>query len=114
MPDGRAGYYTRKGMPLRKQFLRAPLQFTRITSKFSKSRWHPILQCFRPHHGVDYGAPVGTPVMTTADGVVLEAGYKGGEGNCIRIRHTARIDTYYLHLSRFTKGIRVGRRVMQG
>jgi murein DD-endopeptidase MepM/ murein hydrolase activator NlpD len=114
MTDGRAGYYTRKGAPLRKQFLRAPLQFTRITSKFSKSRWHPILQCFRPHHGVDYGAPVGTPVMTTADGVVVEAGRKSGEGNYIRIRHTMRIDTYYLHLSKFARGIKRGAKVTQG
>jgi murein DD-endopeptidase MepM/ murein hydrolase activator NlpD len=112
--DGRAGYYGRKGTPLRKQFLRAPLRFTRITSKFSKSRWHPILHCFKPHHGVDYGAPIGTPVMTTADGVVTEAGRKGGEGNYIRIRHTSRLDTYYLHLSRFVKGIRPGRKVTQG
>ena len=65
-PDGRGGYYARNGTPLRKQFLRAPLQFTRITSGFSKSRYHPLLHYFRPHHGVDYGAPVGTPVMTTA------------------------------------------------
>ena len=114
MSDGRAGYYTRKGMPLRKQFLRAPLQFTRITSKFSKSRWHPILQCFRPHHGVDYGAPVGTPVMTTADGVVVEAGRKSGEGNYIRVRHTIRLDTYYLHLSKFARGITRGAKVSQG
>jgi murein DD-endopeptidase MepM/ murein hydrolase activator NlpD len=114
MPDGRAGYYGRNGSPLRKQFLRAPLQFTRITSKFSKSRYHPILHCFKPHHGVDYGAPVGTPVMTTADGVVVEAGRKRGEGNYIRIRHTSRIDTYYLHLSRFAKAIKRGRKVNQG
>jgi len=113
-PDGRSGYYARNGRPLRKQFLRAPLQFTRITSRFSKSRYHPILHCFRPHHGVDYGAPIGTPVMTTADGVVVEAGRKRGEGNYIRIRHTARLDTYYLHLSRFGKGIRRGEKVMQG
>ncbi|HEX9493619.1 MAG TPA: peptidoglycan DD-metalloendopeptidase family protein [Thermoanaerobaculia bacterium] len=112
--DGRAGYYARTGRPLRKQFLRAPLKFTRITSKFSKSRWHPILHCFKPHHGVDYGAPVGTPVMTTADGVVIEAGRKGGEGNYIRIRHTSRLDTYYLHLSRFARGVRPGHKVMQG
>jgi murein DD-endopeptidase MepM/ murein hydrolase activator NlpD len=113
-PDGRAGYYGRHGTPVRKQFLRSPLKFTRITSKFSKSRWHPILHCFKPHHGVDYGAPIGTPVMTTADGVVIEAGRKGGEGNYIRLRHTSRLDTYYLHLSRFVKGIRPGRKVMQG
>lgn len=112
--DGRAGYYARTGTPLRKQFLRAPLKFTRITSGFSKRRFHPLLHYFRPHNGVDYGAPVGTPVMTTADGVVVEAGIKGGEGNFIRIRHTSRIDTYYLHLSRFAKGLKRGTRVTQG
>jgi murein DD-endopeptidase MepM/ murein hydrolase activator NlpD len=112
--DGRAGYYARAGTPLRKQFLRAPLQFTRITSGFSKKRFHPLLHYFRPHHGVDYGAPTGTPVMTTADGVVLEASYSGGEGNFVRIRHTSRIETSYLHLSRFAKGIKRGSKVMQG
>jgi murein DD-endopeptidase MepM/ murein hydrolase activator NlpD len=113
-PDGRAGYYARNGSPLRKQFLKAPLQFSRITSGFSKSRYHPLLHYFRPHHGVDYGAPVGTPVMTTADGVVAEATYNHGEGNYIRIRHSSRIETSYLHLSRFAKGIRPGRSVNQG
>ncbi len=112
--DGHAGYYSRTGTPLRKQFLRAPLQFSRITSGFSKRRYHPLLHYFRPHHGVDYGAPVGTPVMTTADGVVMEAAYNRGEGNFVRIRHTSRIETSYLHLSRFTKGIRRGKRVTQG
>ncbi|HEX3071002.1 MAG TPA: peptidoglycan DD-metalloendopeptidase family protein [Thermoanaerobaculia bacterium] len=113
-PDGRAGYYARNGSPLRKQFLRAPLQFSRITSGFSKSRYHPLLHIFRPHHGVDYGAPVGTPVMTTADGVVMAATYNHGEGNYVRIRHSARIETSYLHLSRFAKGIKPGRSVNQG
>lgn len=113
-PDGRAGYYGRTGRPLRKQFLRAPLKFTRITSGFSKRRFHPVLHIFRPHHGVDYGAPIGTPVMTTADGVVVEARYKSGEGNFVRIRHTSRIETSYLHLSRFAKGIKKGTKVTQG
>ncbi|MCU1350601.1 MAG: peptidase [Acidobacteria bacterium] len=113
-PDGRGGYYSSAGTPLRKQFLRAPLQFTHITSTFSNRRFHPILKYFRPHHGVDYGAPVGTPVMTTADGVVVEAGYKGGEGNYIKVRHTSRIDTSYLHLSRFAKGVKRGSKVTQG
>ena len=112
--DGRAGYYGRTGRPLRKQFLRAPLKFTRITSGFSRRRFHPVLNIFRPHHGVDYGAPVGTPVMTTADGVVVEARYKSGEGNFVRIRHTSRIETSYLHLSRFAKDIRKGTKVVQG
>jgi murein DD-endopeptidase MepM/ murein hydrolase activator NlpD len=112
--DGRVGYYGRAGRPLRKQFLRAPLKFTRVTSGFTKRRFHPVLHIFRPHNGVDYGAPVGTPVMTTADGVVLEARYKGGEGNFVRIRHTSRIETMYMHLSRFAKGLKKGSRVTQG
>jgi hypothetical protein len=109
-----AGYYARNGAPLRKQFLRAPLQFTRITSTFSNRRFHPILHYFRPHHGVDYGAPVGTPVMTTADGVVVATAYDRGEGNYVKIRHSSRIDTMYMHLSRFAKGVRSGKRVVQG
>ena len=113
-PDGRAGYYTSEARPLRKQFLRAPLHFTRITSGFSKKRFHPVLKYLRPHYGVDYGAPVGTPVMTTADGVVVEARYKRAEGNFIRIKHTSRIETAYLHLSKFAKGLKKGTKVVQG
>jgi murein DD-endopeptidase MepM/ murein hydrolase activator NlpD len=112
--DTHAGYYARAGTPLRKQFLRSPLKFTRITSGFTKRRFHPVLKYFRPHYGVDYGAPVGTPVMTTADGVVVEARYKAGEGNFIRVRHSSRVDTCYLHLSRFAKGLKKGTKVTQG
>ncbi len=111
---GDTGYYSANGTPLRKQFLRAPLAFTRVTSTFSNRRFHPLLHYFRPHHGVDYGAPAGTPVMTTADGVVVEAAYNHGEGNYIKVRHSARIDTMYLHLSRFAKGIKRGAKVAQG
>ena len=112
--DGFAGYYARTGTPLRKQFLKAPLKFSRVTSGFSRRRFHPVLNVFRPHHGVDYGAPTGTPVMTTADGVVVEARYKSGEGNFVRIRHSSTYDTYYLHLSRFAKNIKRGTKVTQG
>jgi murein DD-endopeptidase MepM/ murein hydrolase activator NlpD len=112
--DGRAGYYTAEGRPMRKQFLKAPLKFPRVTSGFTKKRFHPVLKYFRPHYGVDYGAPTGTPVMTTADGVVIEARYKTGEGNFVRIRHTSSTETCYLHLSRFAKGIKKGSRVTQG
>ncbi len=112
--DGRAGYYAAAGTPLRKQFLKAPLKFTRVTSGFTKRRFHPVLKYFRPHYGIDYGAPIGTPVMTTADGVVVEARYKPGEGNFIRVRHSSRYDTCYLHLSRYAKGLRKGSRVTQG
>ena len=113
-PDGTAGYYTRVGTPVRKQFLKAPLRFTRITSGFTHRRYHPILRRFRPHYGIDYGAPVGTPVLATADGTVSFAGYDRGEGNCIRIRHNSRMETAYLHLSRFSKGVRKGAKVNQG
>jgi murein DD-endopeptidase MepM/ murein hydrolase activator NlpD len=114
MPDGRAGFYAASGAPLRKQFLKAPLKFPRLTSGFTKKRFHPVLKYFRPHYGVDYGAPIGTPVMTTADGVVVEARYSPGEGNFIRVRHSSRIDTCYLHLSRFAKGLKKGTKVVQG
>ena len=111
---GQLGYYARNGAPLRKQFLKAPLKFTHITSGFTNRRFHPVLKYFRPHHGVDYGAPIGTPVMTTADGVVMEARYSAGEGNFIRVRHSSRVETYYLHLSRFAKGVARGAKVKQG
>jgi murein DD-endopeptidase MepM/ murein hydrolase activator NlpD len=112
--DGHGGYYAANGTPLRKAFLRAPLAFTRVTSTFSNSRFHPILHYFRPHHGVDYGAPTGTPVMVTADGVVLEATRNRGEGNYVKVRHTSKIETSYLHLSRFGSGIHPGAHVAQG
>lgn len=113
-PDGRAGYYTSNGTPVRKQFLKAPLKFSRMTSGFTRKRFHPILKVHRPHLGVDYGARTGTPVMTTADGVVTFAGSGRGEGNFIRIRHNSRIETAYLHLSRFAKGLKKGTKVEQG
>ncbi len=114
-PEGaRPGYYDAQGHPLRKQFLRAPLRFTRITSRFSLSRLHPVLGRRMPHWGVDYGAPVGTPVMATADGVVVFRGRKGGGGNTVELRHPNGYVTGYLHLSRFARGLRVGSRVSQG
>ena len=106
--------YAAAGTPLRKQFIKSPLKFSRVTSGFSKRRFHPVLKYFRPHYGIDYGAPVGTPVMTTADGVIVEARYKAGEGNFIRVRHSSSVDTCYLHLSRFAKGLKKGTRVAQG
>lgn len=111
---GIAGYYGSNGSPLRKQFLRSPLKYSRITSGFNLKRFHPVLKTVRPHYGVDYGAPVGTPVMTTADGVVVSASFARGEGNYVRVRHNARVETWYLHLSRFAKGIKAGAKVSQG
>ena len=115
-PDdsGRLGYYDLDGQPLRKQFLRSPLKFSRVTSRFSMNRFHPVLRRRMPHYGVDYGAPVGTPVQVTADGTVTFAGRKGGGGNMLTVRHTNGYETNYLHLSRFGKGIRRGARVGQG
>lgn len=112
--DGRLGYYDLEGRPLRKQFLRSPLKFSRVTSRFSMSRFHPVLKRRMPHYGVDYGAPTGTPAMVTADGTVIFAGRKGGGGNMVTVRHTNGYETNYLHLSRFGKGIRRGVRVSQG
>jgi murein DD-endopeptidase MepM/ murein hydrolase activator NlpD len=107
-------YYDEHGRPLRKQFLRAPLRFSRVTSRFSLSRMHPILGQRMPHWGVDYAAPVGTPIMATADGVVTFTGWRGGGGNAVEIRHPGGYLTAYLHLSRFAAGIHPGVRVAQG
>jgi len=93
-------YYDRAGRSVRKEFLRSPLPYARITSRFSYSRLHPIAKVYRAHYGVDYGAPVGTPVQATGDGVVLDAGRNGGAGNMVRIRHQNNYETMYLHLSR--------------
>jgi len=115
-PDGkgRLNYFDLEGRPLRKQFLKAPLEFSRITSGFSLKRFHPVLKRRMPHYGVDYGAPVGTPVHVTADGVVRFVGRKGGAGKMISVRHANGYETNYLHLSRYAKGIRKGVRVHQG
>lgn len=112
--DGMAGYFTRDGRPLKKQFLKAPLKFPRITSGYTNKRFHPVLKRYRAHPAIDYGAPTGTPVMTTADGVVVLATRGRGEGNYVRIRHTRNLETWYLHLSKFADGVRKGTKVEQG
>jgi murein DD-endopeptidase MepM/ murein hydrolase activator NlpD len=108
------GYYDSEGRPLQKLFLRSPLRFSRITSRFTGRRFHPVLKTYRPHYGVDYGAPTGTPVRVTANGVVRFAGWDRGGGKTIKVRHPNGYLTAYLHLSRFAGGIGVGRRVSQG
>jgi murein DD-endopeptidase MepM/ murein hydrolase activator NlpD len=95
-------------------FLRSPLRYSRITSRFSGRRFHPVLKRYRPHYGVDYGAPVGTPVRVTAGGVVVSAGWNGGGGKTVKVRHPNGFETSYLHLSGFASAIRSGRRVSQG
>ena len=113
-PGGRTEYYAPDGTNLRKAFLRSPLNYRRISSRFSHSRYHPILKIRRPHLGVDYAAPVGTPVVSVADGRVTYAGWKGGYGKFVEIKHTGGCSTAYGHLSRYGKGIKKGARVAQG
>jgi murein DD-endopeptidase MepM/ murein hydrolase activator NlpD len=114
-PDGDQGaYYDPDGRAVRRQFLRSPLRYTRISSPFSRRRLHPILGHYQPHYGIDYAAPMGTPVHSVADGVVVQAGHKGANGNLVEIRHHRLYTTYYLHLSRVARAARVGSRVSQG
>jgi murein DD-endopeptidase MepM/ murein hydrolase activator NlpD len=113
-PTGHEGYYSPDGKSLRKAFLRAPLEFSRISSGFNTGRFHPILNRIRAHRGTDYAAPTGTPVRAAGDGRVIFAGIKGGYGNVLEIDHGRGIVTRYGHLSRFGSNTRVGRRVDQG
>lgn len=113
--EGKLRYWESDGASLRKQLLKAPLKYTRISSKFSRARLHPVYKVYRPHHGVDYAAPAGTPVHSVADGTVIFAGWdRGGGGNTIKIKHAGSLETGYLHLKSFAKGIKVGTRVSQG
>jgi murein DD-endopeptidase MepM/ murein hydrolase activator NlpD len=112
---GKAGYYDEEGRSLKRFFLVSPLKFEpRITSHFSRRRLHPVHNTVRAHTGVDYGAPYGAGVIAVADGTVVSAGWAGGGGNQVRIRHDGGIETYYMHLSAFATGIRAGARVEQG
>jgi murein DD-endopeptidase MepM/ murein hydrolase activator NlpD len=112
-PDtGEADHFDGRGNSSRKEFLRAPIPFAPVTSPFTSSRLHPIFKVYRAHYGVDYGAPIGTPVQATADGVVTAAGWNGGAGQMVRLRHANSYETMYLHLSRIL--VRVGERVKMG
>jgi murein DD-endopeptidase MepM/ murein hydrolase activator NlpD len=111
--SGRGGYYAPDGENLRKVFLRSPLEFSRVTSGFGFRR-HPILQEWRAHQGVDYGAPAGTKVKATGDGIVAFAGLRSGYGNLIVVRHHGGYSTYYAHLRNFARGLKPGKRVAQG
>ncbi|HEX2254268.1 MAG TPA: peptidoglycan DD-metalloendopeptidase family protein [Thermoanaerobaculia bacterium] len=108
------GYYDGDGRPLEKMFLRSPLQFAHVTSRFNLRRFHPVLKRYRPHYGVDYRASVGTPVRVTASGVVTFTGWDRGGGKVVKVRHPNGYLTAYLHLSRFADGVRPGQRVQQG
>lgn len=112
---GKLSYWDEKGASMRKQFLKAPLKFTRISSKFNPNRLHPIYKVRRPHLGVDYAAPTGTPVVAIADGTVTAKYWdKGGGGNVLKLKHANGYTSSYLHLSKYAKGIAVGTRVSQG
>ncbi len=113
--EGQGGYYTADGKNIRKAFLRSPLEFSRISSGFTTARFHPVLQQWRAHKGIDYAAPTGARVKATADGVVEFAGrHQGGYGNLVVLRHQSKFTTWYGHLSGFARGVRKGSRVVQG
>jgi murein DD-endopeptidase MepM/ murein hydrolase activator NlpD len=112
--DEVSGYWDLEGNNMKKAFLKAPLSFSRISSKFTYARKHPVYKTVRPHTGVDYAAPMGTPVMAIGDGVVTFKGYKGGGGHTVKIRHNSTYESAYLHLSKYGKGIATGARVTQG
>ena len=111
---GDEGYFDEKGKSVKSAFLKAPLQFKRISSYFTKKRFHPILKRYRAHEGIDYAAPIGTPVSAVGDGVVTKSQYSGGYGNLVIIKHPNGYETYYGHLSKYGKGIKKGVRVKQG
>lgn len=113
-PTGRADYYAPDGRSMRKAFLRAPVDFSRISSNFNLKRLHPIFKTVRPHRGVDYAAPSGTPIQAAGDGKVIFRGTNGGYGNAVILQHGSNITTLYGHMSRFADGARAGGRVRQG
>jgi murein DD-endopeptidase MepM/ murein hydrolase activator NlpD len=110
----KASYYDTDGSSLRKMFLKSPIRFGRITSRFSRSRFHPILKHYKPHNGVDYAAPTGTPVMAVGSGRVVFVGRHGGSGNMVTIQHNSIYKTSYLHLRGFAKGLKKGAKIEQG
>ena len=114
-PDtGKSDYFDAAGNSLRKEFLKSPLKFGRITSRFTSSRFHPVRKIYRAHYAIDYAAPVGTPVRATADGEVLTAGWNGGAGRLVKLKHKSGYQSFYLHLSGFGEGIKVGAKVEAG
>jgi murein DD-endopeptidase MepM/ murein hydrolase activator NlpD len=112
--DKGGDYFDYNGGSVRREFLKAPLNFKRISSHFSNSRLHPVLKIRRPHHGVDYAAEYGTPVVTIGDGLVIDKGWDKGGGNYLKVKHNSVYTTVYMHLSKFAKGLNKGDRVSQG
>lgn len=112
--DGTVRYFNEKGQLPTKGFLRYPVKYTRISSVFANARFHPVLKVKRPHHGVDFSAPIGTPVRSVGEGTVVFAGYSASGGNMVRIAHGARYTTEYMHLSKIAKGLRKGSHIDRG
>ncbi len=112
--DSVSGFYDETGRALKRPFLRAPIEYKRISSGYSLNRFHPVQKRYKPHLGTDFAAPAGTPTVATANGTVTHAGYTRGNGNYVKIRHNDTYNTGYLHMSKFAKGIRPGVRVQQG
>ncbi|MFY0600897.1 MAG: peptidoglycan DD-metalloendopeptidase family protein [Cyclobacteriaceae bacterium] len=111
---GKESYFDEQGNSLRKTFLRAPLNYSRISSRYNPRRYHPVLKRYKAHLGTDYAAPTGTPIRTVGDGVVLEARYNSGNGNYVKVKHNSNYTTQYLHMSKIAKGMRPGVKVTQG
>ncbi|MDZ4846293.1 MAG: peptidoglycan DD-metalloendopeptidase family protein [Chitinophagales bacterium] len=107
-------YFDENAHSLRKAFLKAPLKFSRISSKYSKNRLHPVLKTYRPHLGVDYAAPTGTPILSVGEGIVTESQYSKNNGNYVKVRHNSTYSTQYLHMSKFATGMKPGTKVSQG
>ena len=115
LPDGKPGYFDKEGLSLTRFFLKSPLKFEpRITSKFSRSRMHPVLKYARAHNGVDYGAPAGAPIVSVSSGVVTFAGWTSGGGRTVRVKHASGYESEYLHMSAIAAGVHAGARVGQG
>lgn len=112
--DSTDDYFDENGMSLSKAFLKAPVRFSRISSRFTGRRFHPVLKKYRAHYGIDYAAPIGTPVQAVGDGIVTSAGYKKAEGRYVKIKHNGTYSSMYMHLSKFASGIKTGKNVLQG
>jgi murein DD-endopeptidase MepM/ murein hydrolase activator NlpD len=112
--DGLTSYFDELGNSLQKAFLQTPVKFSRISSRYTKKRFHPVLKRNKAHLGTDYAAPTGTPIYTTGDGVITHASYTSGNGNYVKIRHNTVYTTQYLHMSKFAAGTKAGKAVKQG
>ncbi|MBK8444796.1 MAG: peptidoglycan DD-metalloendopeptidase family protein [Sphingobacteriales bacterium] len=112
--DDTRGYYDEKNNLLQRSFLRAPVEYGRISSRYNRSRFHPVLKTVRAHLGTDFAAPYGTPIISTADGTVQKVGYTSGNGNFVKIKHDQTYETQYLHMSKFAKGVKIGTHIKQG